>query len=74
MGVWSYLRQFLYTKYIIVVDDDINVRDWKDVMWAISTRTDPSRDMLIIEDTPIDTLTCFRKRRVRRQNGHRCHK
>ncbi|MBV8939732.1 MAG: UbiD family decarboxylase, partial [Alphaproteobacteria bacterium] len=56
MGIWSYLRQFLYTKWIIVVDDDINVRDWKDVMWAVSTRMDPARDTMILEHTPIDYL------------------
>lgn len=56
MGVWSFLRQFMYTKWIIVVDDDINARDWKDVMWAISTRMDPVRDTTLIENTPIDYL------------------
>jgi 4-hydroxy-3-polyprenylbenzoate decarboxylase len=56
MGVWSYLRQFIYTKWIVVVDDDIDVRDWKDVMWAISTRMDPARDVTLIENTPIDYL------------------
>ncbi len=56
MGVWSFLRQFTYTKWVIVVDDDINARDWKDVMWAISTRMDPARDITIIENTPIDYL------------------
>ena len=56
MGVWSYLRQFMYTKWVIVVDDDINARDWKDVMWAISTRMDPARDITVIENTPIDYL------------------
>ena len=56
MGVWSYLRQFLYTKFVIVVDDDINCRDWKDVIWAISTRVDPVRDTTLIENTPIDYL------------------
>ncbi|MBV9827626.1 MAG: UbiD family decarboxylase [Alphaproteobacteria bacterium] len=56
MGVWSFLRQFMYTKFVIVVDDDINTRDWKDVMWAISTRMDPVRDTLMIENTPIDYL------------------
>ncbi|MFQ5534051.1 MAG: UbiD family decarboxylase [Sphingomonadales bacterium] len=56
MAVWSYLRQFIYTKWVIVVDDDINVRDWKDVMWAISTRMDPARDITVIENTPIDYL------------------
>jgi len=55
-GVWSYLRQFMYTKFVIIVDDDINCRDWKDVMWAISTRSDASRDLTIIHDTPIDYL------------------
>lgn len=56
MGVWSYLRQFVYTKFVIVVDDDINCRDWKDVMWAVSTRMDPVRDITAIENTPIDYL------------------
>lgn len=56
MGVWSYLRQFVYTKFVIVVDDDINCRDWKDVIWAISTRMDPVRDLTLIEGTPIDYL------------------
>ncbi len=56
MGVWSYLRQFMYTKWVIVVDDDINARDWKDVMWAVSTRMDPARDITVIENTPIDYL------------------
>ncbi len=56
MGAWSYLRQFMYTKWLIVVDDDINARDWKDVMWALSTRMDPARDITMIENTPIDYL------------------
>ena len=56
MGCWSYLRQFMYTKYIIVVDEDINVRDWKAVLWAISTRVDPVRDTVLIDHTPIDYL------------------
>ncbi len=56
MGIWSYLRQFLYTKMIIVVDEDINARDWKDVMWALATRFDASRDTTIIDRTPIDYL------------------
>jgi 4-hydroxy-3-polyprenylbenzoate decarboxylase len=56
MAVWSYLRQFMYTKWVIVVDDDINARDWKDVMWAVSTRMDPARDVTLIEHTPIDYL------------------
>ncbi|MEQ1789249.1 MAG: UbiD family decarboxylase, partial [Rickettsiales bacterium] len=56
MGVWSFLRQFMYTKWVIVVDDDINCRDWKEVIWAISTRMDPVRDLTMIENTPIDYL------------------
>jgi len=56
MGVWSFLRQFMYTKFVIVVDDDINTRDWKDVIWAMTTRMDPGRDSVIIENTPIDYL------------------
>ena len=55
-GVWSYLRQFAYTKTVIVTDDDINVRDWSDVIWAISTRMDPARDSVLVENTPIDYL------------------
>ncbi|OUR73532.1 3-octaprenyl-4-hydroxybenzoate decarboxylase [Methylophaga sp. 41_12_T18] len=56
MGVWSFLRQFMYTKFVIVVDDDVNTRDWNDVIWAITTRMDPARDTTIIENTPIDYL------------------
>ncbi|MFQ6024858.1 MAG: 4-hydroxy-3-polyprenylbenzoate decarboxylase [Acidiferrobacterales bacterium] len=56
LGVWSYLRQFTYTKFVIVTDDDINVRDWKDVVWALTTRVDPARDTMIFENTPIDYL------------------
>ncbi|MCC8398454.1 MAG: UbiD family decarboxylase [Rickettsia endosymbiont of Labidopullus appendiculatus] len=56
MGVWSFLRQFMYTKFIIVVDDDIDIRDWKEVAWAISTRSDPSRDTTFIDNSPIDYL------------------
>ncbi|MBT8049672.1 MAG: UbiD family decarboxylase [Xanthomonadales bacterium] len=55
-GIWSWLRQFTYTKTVIVVDDDIDARDWKDVMWAISTRADPVRDTLLVDNTPIDYL------------------
>jgi 4-hydroxy-3-polyprenylbenzoate decarboxylase len=55
-GVWSYLRQFMYTKFVIVVDEDIDARNWTDVVWALSTRVDPARDMSIIENTPIDYL------------------
>ena len=56
MGVWSFLRQFMYTKFVVVVDDDIDVRDWKDVIWALTTRMDPGRDTTIIENSPIDYL------------------
>ena len=56
MGVWSFLRQFMYTKFVIVVDDDINCRDWKDVMWAVSVNMDPARDITLVENTPIDYL------------------
>jgi len=56
MAVWSYLRQFMYTKFVIVVDEDIDARDWKDVIWAISTNVDPARDTTLIENTPIDYL------------------
>jgi 4-hydroxy-3-polyprenylbenzoate decarboxylase len=56
MGVWSFLRQFMYTKFVIVCDDDINARDWKDVIWAITTRSDASRDLTIVDNTPIDYL------------------
>jgi 4-hydroxy-3-polyprenylbenzoate decarboxylase len=56
MAVWSYLRQFIYTKFVIVVDEDIDARDWREVMWAISTHMDPARDVTVIEDTPIDYL------------------
>ncbi len=54
--VWSFLRQFMYTKWVIVVDDDIDARNWKDVMWAIATRMDPARDITVVENTPIDYL------------------
>jgi 4-hydroxy-3-polyprenylbenzoate decarboxylase len=56
MGVWSYLRQFTYTKFVIVTDDDIDVRDWSAVIWAVSTRVDPARDTMLVENTPIDYL------------------
>lgn len=55
-GVWSFLRQFMYTKFVIVTDDDVNVRDWKDVVWAMTTRMDPARDVTLVENTPIDYL------------------
>ncbi len=54
MGVWSFLRQFMYTKFVIVCDDDVNARDWNDVIWAITTRMDPARDTVLVENTPID--------------------
>jgi 4-hydroxy-3-polyprenylbenzoate decarboxylase len=56
MGVWSFLRQFMYTKFVIVVDDDIDIRKWEDVIWAITTRMDPIRDTVLIDNTPIDYL------------------
>jgi 4-hydroxy-3-polyprenylbenzoate decarboxylase len=55
-GIWSFLRQFMYTKFIIVTDDDVNVRDWKEVIWALTTRVDPQRDTLFADNTPIDYL------------------
>ncbi len=56
MGVWSFLRQFMYTKFVIVVDDDVDPRSWEDVIWAVTTRMDPARDTTLIENTPIDYL------------------
>jgi 4-hydroxy-3-polyprenylbenzoate decarboxylase len=56
MGVWSFLRQFMYTKFIIVTDEDIDIRNWEDVIWAITTRMDPTRDTVMIDNTPIDYL------------------
>jgi 4-hydroxy-3-polyprenylbenzoate decarboxylase len=56
MGVWSFLRQFMYTKFVIVTDDDVNARDWKDVIWAMTTRMDPTRDTTLVDNTPIDYL------------------
>jgi 4-hydroxy-3-polyprenylbenzoate decarboxylase len=55
-GLWSFLRQFMYTKFIVVTDEDVNIRDWKDVVWAITTRMDPVRDTTLVNDTPIDYL------------------
>ena len=55
-GIWSFLRQFMYTKFIIVVDEDVNARDWKEVIWALTTRVDPTRDTLLVDSTPIDYL------------------
>jgi len=55
-GIWSFLRQFMYTKFIIVVDEDIDIRNWQEVIWAITTRVDPVRDTLLVENTPIDYL------------------
>jgi 4-hydroxy-3-polyprenylbenzoate decarboxylase len=55
-GIWSYLRQFMYTKFIIACDDDVDVRDWKEVIWALTTRADPARDTVVVENTPIDYL------------------
>ena len=56
MGVWSHLRQFTYTKFIIVVDDDVDARNWKEVVWAMTTRMDPARDTMLVENTPMDYL------------------
>jgi 4-hydroxy-3-polyprenylbenzoate decarboxylase len=56
MGVWSFLRQFMYTKFIVVVDEDVEARDWKEVIWAITTRVDPVRDTVLVDNTPIDYL------------------
>ncbi|MEJ2513773.1 MAG: 4-hydroxy-3-polyprenylbenzoate decarboxylase [Gammaproteobacteria bacterium] len=56
MGVWSFLRQFMYTKFVVVTDDDVNTRDWRDVIWAMTTRMDPARDTVMVENTPIDYL------------------
>ena len=56
MAVWSYLRQFTYTKFVIVTDEDIDVRAWSQVVWAVSTRVDPARDTMLVENTPIDYL------------------
>ena len=56
MGIWSFLRQFMYTKWIIVCDEDINARQWPDVIWAMTTRMDPKRDTVLLENTPIDYL------------------
>ena len=55
-GIWSFLRQFMYTKFIVVTDDDVNIREWREVIWAMTTRVDPARDALIVENTPIDYL------------------
>jgi 4-hydroxy-3-polyprenylbenzoate decarboxylase len=56
LGIWSFLRQFMYTKFVIVTDDDVDARNWKDVIWAMTTRMDPARDSVLIENTPIDYL------------------
>jgi len=55
-GLWSFLRQFMYTKFIVVTDEDIDIRDWKEVVWAITTRVDPVRDTTLVDGTPIDYL------------------
>jgi 4-hydroxy-3-polyprenylbenzoate decarboxylase len=56
LGIWSFLRQFMYTKFVVVTDEDVNIRDWKEVIWAITTRMDPTRDTTLIDHTPIDYL------------------
>ena len=73
-GIWSFLRQFMYTKFIIVTDDDVDIRDWKEVIWALTTRVDPARDTLMVENTPIDYLD-FASPGVGpgQQDGHRRH-
>lgn len=73
MGVWSFLRQFMYTKFVIVCDDDVNARDWNDVIWAITTRMDPARDTVLVENTPIDYLDLPRLSPGWVQNGAGCH-
>ncbi|HRP29023.1 MAG TPA: UbiD family decarboxylase, partial [Burkholderiaceae bacterium] len=55
-GIWSFLRQFMYTKFIVVTDDDVDIRDWREVIWAITTRVDPVRDTTLVANTPIDYL------------------
>ena len=55
-GLWSFLRQFMYTKFIVVTDDDVDIRNWQEVIWAITTRMDPARDTTLVEQTPIDYL------------------
>jgi 4-hydroxy-3-polyprenylbenzoate decarboxylase len=55
-GIWSFLRQFMYTKLIVVTDEDVDIRDWKEVIWALTTRVDAARDTVIVENTPIDYL------------------
>jgi 4-hydroxy-3-polyprenylbenzoate decarboxylase len=55
-GLWSFLRQFMYTKFIVVTDEDVDIRNWHDVIWAITTRVDPVRDTTLVENTPIDYL------------------
>jgi 4-hydroxy-3-polyprenylbenzoate decarboxylase len=56
LGIWSFLRQFMYTKFIVVTDDDVDARDWQDVIWAMTTRMDPRRDSVFVDNTPIDYL------------------
>jgi 4-hydroxy-3-polyprenylbenzoate decarboxylase len=55
-GIWSALRQFMYTKFVVVTDHDVNIREWKEVVWALTTRVDAGRDVLVVENTPIDYL------------------
>jgi 4-hydroxy-3-polyprenylbenzoate decarboxylase len=55
-GIWSFLRQFMYTKFIVVTDEDVDIRSWPDVIWAITTRMDPVRDTVLVDRTPIDSL------------------
>ena len=73
-GRGSHLRQFMYTKFIVVVDDDVDVRDWKEVIWAITTRMHPARDTMVVENTPIDYLDfCLTRERPGQQDGDGRH-
>ena len=72
-GIWSFLRQFMYTKFIVVTDDDVNVRDWKEVIWALTTRVDPARDTLIGRTRRSTIWILQPGGRARLQDGHRCH-
>jgi 4-hydroxy-3-polyprenylbenzoate decarboxylase len=60
-GIWSFLRQFMYTKFIVVTDEDVDIRSWPDVIWAITTRMDPVRDTVLVDRTPIDSLDFARR-------------
>jgi len=73
-GVWSILRQFMYTKFIVVVDEDVNTRDWKEVIWAMTTRMDPVRDTVLVEKHAYRLSgLCLARFGTGRQDGHGCH-